>query len=296
MTNASTKAIDEKIGVLRARLKKLEDDSSTIKLTLDNHCAEVRRKIDLHTETLIAAIEHHRAQLIDQVDLYQTKLFENLHTSVGKARVKATIDETHQLLATTINRVKTASNDNSGLEINPIVAQIEQQLDKVVKERDRLRSEMFGGVCLDFEPVQINHKKLVGENFTYPVKCEDVFSSKRSEKGLGVFKFKLDDLPAIDYCNKELPVTLENTVVASQFVLLPNETFLSVRICINKDLLLTQWSSDLKLIKNSKRFEKFFSKKNITQNENFGNYHTHNGVVAKRMLHILKKHKSLCLN
>jgi hypothetical protein len=72
-----SKSVETELDLLKSKCIKLEYDSRAARLTIDQHCSDVKSKIDLHAEFKIKKINEERSSLINQMDTYQVELFQD---------------------------------------------------------------------------------------------------------------------------------------------------------------------------------------------------------------------------
>ncbi len=80
--------VNEQLTRLKSEINKLDFESKTARLTIAEHCSNVRHKIDLQAEILIEQINQTRCKYIAQADKYHDEKLRGLEKTNFKSELE----------------------------------------------------------------------------------------------------------------------------------------------------------------------------------------------------------------
>jgi hypothetical protein len=135
---------EKNLDKIRIRIKDL-GNLSRQEYLLNDHCLNVKNKIDMHVESLINDLNRYRQNLFDEIDEFENKNMKEL--SKNNSRIDQNL----------LNKVqdfeeKCANNNESNLEL---IKESELILKEIEQEKANLNKIIFKDGRIDFEPINL---------------------------------------------------------------------------------------------------------------------------------------------
>lgn len=133
---------------LSKRNEGLKNDVRQSRLRVSDHCADIRAKIDLQAESLIADINKHRQELIDEVDEYERHTLASIDKNMSQQKQQLeNLSMEFKELEIKVSQVD--SRDQELVKVFTIMARDWKA--KLDQEEMKLDAFRFSGKAIDFE-------------------------------------------------------------------------------------------------------------------------------------------------